>query len=174
MRIATVPRLLAVLALLSAAPVGAFADAPPSPWTADDVLLAEGAGSFQVSPDGKWAVWVKSRMDKETNGRIANLMLTGLAETREVELTRGTDRNLSPRWSPDGARIAFLSSRTLPGKKDAEDEGKGPQLWLIDPHGGEPWPLTREARGIRAFAWRDKDTIVFATQEAESLREQTA
>jgi dipeptidyl aminopeptidase/acylaminoacyl peptidase len=165
---------LVLLGLLPVPAIGTAADAPPSPWTADDILLAESAGSFQVSPDGAHAVWVKSRMDGETNGRIANLVLTGLAEAREVELTRGSDRNLSPRFSPDGARIAFLSSRALPGKKEAEEDGRGPQIWLIDPRGGEPWPLTREARGIAGFAWRDKGTIVFAAQEAKSLREQRA
>ena len=42
-----------------------------SEWTVEDVLLAESAGQFRVSPDGQWAVWVKTRMDKDKGGRVS-------------------------------------------------------------------------------------------------------
>jgi hypothetical protein len=34
-------------------------------WTVEDVLLEESASDFQISPDGRWAVWVKRQIDKE-------------------------------------------------------------------------------------------------------------
>ncbi|MCH7985388.1 MAG: prolyl oligopeptidase family serine peptidase [Acidobacteria bacterium] len=139
-----------------------------SEWTVEDVLLAESAGQFRVSPDGQWAVWVKTRMDKDKGRRISNLFLSSLTEKEEIQLTRGTDTYRSPRWSPGGRLIAFLSSRPLPKKKEGASRT---QLWLINPQGGEPWHLTEFERGIRGFEWKDKDTIVFIAQEDATLYE---
>ena len=56
-------------------------------WSVEDVIMAEQAGGLQISPDGRWAVWVKNVADKEKDGRISNLVLSSLTEKREIELT---------------------------------------------------------------------------------------
>lgn len=137
-------------------------------WTVEDILLAESASDWRISPDGRRAVWVKSRMDKEKNGRVSNLFLTDLETKKEIALTRGTDMNTRPRWSPNGELIAFSSTRPLP--KPDPDLSKS-QLWLIPAFGGEPYPLTTSLRDIHAFGWADSETIVFSAQETPSLRE---
>jgi dipeptidyl aminopeptidase/acylaminoacyl peptidase len=143
-------------------------------WTADDLLLAEQAGEFAVSPDGQWAVWVKTAMDKEKGEQVSNLVLSRLGgDSLEIALTRGKDRCRNPRWAPDGQTIAFLGTRPLPEKKGDDEKTAKTQLWLIRAQGGEPWPLTTLDREIRGFAWRDKDTLVLALPEAKSLFEQT-
>src|SRR5262245_6508073 len=71
-------------------------------WTVDDVINAETASGFRLSPDGHWAVWVKTTADKDKGERVAQLVRTDLADKRDVELTRGSDSCISPRWSPDG------------------------------------------------------------------------
>ncbi len=106
-------------------------------------------------------MWVKSTVDAD-KGRVSNLYLSSLTEAREVQLTRGTVAHSSPRWSADGRLVAFLSSQPLPEPKP--DAAKT-QLWVIDPSGGEPWPLTGSERGVRAFEWRDSATILFLAQE---------
>ena len=168
-----------LLILLAAPPAPAEVEATPPPggaWTIDDILLAERAGSFEVSPDGRWAVWVNTRMDKKKGERVSNLMLSRLDGSKEaIALVRGRDRHTDPKWSPDGKKIAFLSTRKRPEKDDdSKDDLAKTQLWLIDARGGEPWPLTKLDRPVRSFDWRDDGTIVYAAAEAKSLREQQA
>jgi dipeptidyl aminopeptidase/acylaminoacyl peptidase len=156
----------------------AAAQAPPpsaasakavAAWTAEDILLAESASGWEISPDGKWAVWTKSRMDKDKNGRIANIFLTDLGTKREVQLTRGTDTNSGAKWSPNGEMILFVSTKPLP--KPNPDLSRS-QLWEMSPFGGEPFPVTELARGVQDFSWVDDDTIIFSAQEDPALYEQ--
>ncbi|HXG91560.1 MAG TPA: prolyl oligopeptidase family serine peptidase [Blastocatellia bacterium] len=143
-----------------------------SKWTVDDIVMAEQLAGFQISPDARWIVWVKSIADKEKNGRVSNIILSSLAEKKEIELTRGSDNNSNPKWSPDGQLIAFISTRPDPKKPAAPAaDGPRPQLWLINPFGGEAWPLTNFARGVNNFEWADADTIIFTAQEDPSLYE---
>jgi dipeptidyl aminopeptidase/acylaminoacyl peptidase len=159
------------LSCLAGAGVSA-AEEPPSKWMPDDIIMSEQAGGFQISPDARWAVWVKTVADKEKDGRVSNLILSSLSEKKEIELTRGTDNCSNPKWSPDGQLIAFVTTRPAPkAKPPGPGEGPKPQLWLINPFGGEPWPLTSFVRGVSNYGWADADTIVFAAQEDPSLYE---
>ena len=144
---------------------------PPKtePWKPEDVIYAEGASQFQISPDSKWLAWTKSEGDKEKDARVTNLYLTSLTEEREIALTRGSDNNHEPRWSPDGEWIAFLSSKPRPR---AKPDTAPVQIWLISPRGGEPYALMELARPPRQLAWLDKDTVIFSAQEDASAYEQ--
>jgi len=165
---------LIACAIVTQAPRIARADeAKPAPkkepWKPEDFIYSEAAGQYRISPDAKWVVWVKSSGDKEKDARISNLFLSSLTETREVQLTRGTDNNNQPRWSPDGESIAFLSSRARPKPKPETD---GTQIWLMSTRGGEPWSLTDLAHGPRRLEWLDKDTLIFSAEEDPALYEQ--
>lgn len=141
-----------------------------SAWTVDDVIMAEQASGFQISPNSRFAVWVKSVPDKEKDRSVSNLFLSSLTEEKEVQLTRGTDGSSSPKWSPDGQLIAFSTGRTANQSKDAT-KAAGTQLWLINPFGGEPWKITDFAREVLDYEWIDNDMIIFSAQEEASLYE---
>ena len=140
------------------------------PWKPEDVIFAETASpQTRISPDAKWLVWVKSTGDKDKDTRVSNLILSSLMENKEIPLTRGSDNNGQPQWSPDGQLIVFTSNRLRPG---AKPETAPVQIWLINAHGGEPWVLTELARAPRRVDWIDRDTIIFSAQEDPALYEQ--
>jgi len=141
-------------------------------WDIDDVILTESIRDIQVSPDGRWAVWVHEAPNKERSETIGNLVRLELATGRETILTRGNENCSNPRWSPDGQKLAFLRPRSE-SREHATDDSAGNQIWLLDPSGGEPWPLTEWPSNILQFNWAGPDALIFAAQETPTLRAST-
>jgi dipeptidyl aminopeptidase/acylaminoacyl peptidase/formylglycine-generating enzyme required for sulfatase activity len=152
-----------------AKPATAAAAAKIEPWKPEDIIYAERANQLQISPDSKWLVWVKSTGDREKDATVGNLVLSSLTDNTEIPLTRGSDNNGQPEWSPDGQLMAFTSNRARWG---AKPDTAPVQIWLINPHGGEAWSLTELARAPRRIDWLDKDTIIFSAEEDPALYEQ--
>lgn len=145
------------------------------PWTVDDLITNEVAGEYVVSPDGRRVAWLKITSDTDKDERVQNLYLSSLTEKREIQLTRGADTISNPRWSPDGKLLAFVSDRAPPkGDSSSTDSDEGPrsQIWLLNPDGGEPYPLTSGARSVEHFEWLDASTILFSAKEDPGLYEQ--
>jgi len=63
----------------------------------------------QISPDGKKIVYVRRFADPMTDKRYSNLWIINADGTDHRPLTSGNRSDVSPRWSPDGMRLAYLS-----------------------------------------------------------------
>src|ERR1700735_3291 len=144
----------------------ARASAKPEAWTPNDMVFMDIADQFRISPDGKWALWVKTSPDVAKDSRATFLMLSSLENGTQVQLTREINDVTQPRWSPDGTRIAFISSHALP-----EGGAGDPHIWLINPSGGEPWPASSIDSRVRHFEWQDDNAIIFSAPEDPSLTE---
>ena len=159
--------------ILACRPVPAAA--PPAKWTVEDVIHAEIASDFQFSPDGKAVVWVKLTPDKTRGEMVPQLIRTDLATRRETVLTRGPEGS-PPRAGPLTASASpFSAPARCPAVRRSAARTAATRtrrrLWLIDPFGGEPWPLTELARGVNTYDWAGADHLVFAAQEEPTLRE---
>ena len=147
--------LLISLAAASAmsTPVAAIA----RPIQISDMFRAVGVSNAQISPDGKTVLFVVSRWDSH--------LASYTHELHSVDVLGRADRPLlshpldvfSPRWSPDGQRIAFLAPGGHPGS---------PLQVYITQHDGMAHRLTRMSAGVQEIAWSpDSKNIAFVAAD---------
>ena len=102
------------VALAAAGPVVAqqqpnapAADAPSRTFTGSDLFGLSIAADPQISPDGRTIVYVRRTGDVMTDRMQSSLWLIDVASGRQSPFaTSGS----SPRWSPDGTRIAYVAA----------------------------------------------------------------
>ncbi len=112
--------------------------------TAEDLYRLELVSDLQISPNGKSIIYAQQRIDKKSEKKFSNLWIVSTENGKPVQFTFGDQVDRSPRWSPDGSQIAFLSNR--------KDE-KQFQIYLIPAQGGEARPLTAVQGEFGSFTW---------------------
>ncbi len=112
---------------------------------ADDLYRFELISGTRLSPDGNTVAFALHRVDQKTEKKYSNLWVISTQGGKPRRFTVGDQNDSSPRWSPDGRQIAFLSNRG--------DNEKPPQIFLLPFDGGEAAPLTSIPGTINAFAW---------------------
>ena len=164
---------LLVFSLVTA--VATFAENKPK-ITLDEFFNSVSFSSLELSPDGGSVVIGTERADwdRKIFSKDFWLYRGNPAGSPLVQLTQ-SGHDTSPKWSPDGRWIAFLSDRQTDkdasdsdepdNNSDKKDEGVD-QIYLIDPNGGEAFAITRGEEEVHAFAWSaDSKTLYFATRD---------
>ncbi|HSL82701.1 MAG TPA: S9 family peptidase, partial [Thermoanaerobaculia bacterium] len=133
------PILLAVTlaAGLVAAPPAA---AEPRPFNAHDLVTMARLSEPRVSPDGEWIAFTLRETDLEADRGRTDLwrVRSGGGDLRRLTTHEAADG--SPRWSPDGASLYFLSSRS-----------GSSQVWRLPTAGGEAVQVTDLPLDVGAF-----------------------
>jgi dipeptidyl aminopeptidase/acylaminoacyl peptidase len=120
--------------------------------TSEDYFAFETLGDPHFSPDGSTIAFVITTVDQKQNRRRSAIWSVPADGSREpTALTTAPQSSNSPRWSPDGKAIAFLSARPMPG--DAATDTPRQQVWLLSLAGGEPRRVTNLLNGVSGFQW---------------------
>ena len=103
---------LAPLALLLSATVAAAAppEGPNSAFTGQDLFDLSVASDPQISPDGRSIAYVRQSADIMTDRARSTIWLVDVATGKQQPLVAGAGSHFSPRWSPDGTRLAYFST----------------------------------------------------------------
>jgi dipeptidyl aminopeptidase/acylaminoacyl peptidase len=113
--------------------------------TAEDINALKGISEPRLSPDGEWVAYAVRTPDLVKDKGVTHLWMTSWDGKRNVQLTYSEESEHTPRWSPDGKYLAFLTARG--GENDPE------QLWLLDRTGGEAKPLTGFNGDVVDYDW---------------------
>ncbi len=136
-------------------------------WTPDLMLKVKRVGPVVPSPDGSRVAFVVSEamMEGEKSEWISHIHVAASDGSNTLQLTRGDKSATSPRWSPDGQSIGFLSPRV----------GDKANVFIIRVAGGEADQVTTEKTAISSFEWSpDGKSIAFIMPEPKSEAEEKA
>lgn len=155
---------LTVLAVISTGLLGmssnTFAMQRTHTITNDDFFGIGNMGNVQLSPNGKQAIWLESRWDKELDKAQKDLWLVDTKSRNTKRLTFTNESESSPQWSPDGEYVYYLVKQTHEDKK-APFNGKS-QVFRLAIASGENVPMTKEVEGVNAFQLsQDGKTLYF-------------
>jgi len=128
-----------------------------------DVFQLEYADDVQISPDGSRIVYVRVSHDIMTDRARRNLWMIDTDGTDNRPLRSEIRSFSSPRWSPDGTRIAYVSAA----------EGS-PQLYVRWMDSGQTALLTNLVKAPDAIAWSPDGKSIAFTQLVAANKEPLA
>jgi dipeptidyl aminopeptidase/acylaminoacyl peptidase len=125
--------------------------------TPEDYFAFKSVNDVRISPDGSAVAFVVGTVDQKQNRRYNAIWMAPSDGSREPSLlTTSVQSSTSPRWSPDGRAIAFLSARPVPSETAGESQKN--QIWVLPLGGGEPRRLTSLQNGVSSFSWSPDGT----------------
>lgn len=121
-------------------------------FTGQDVFQLERAMDPQISPDGNQVVYMRSSFDIMTDRGRSALWIIGADGSGHRPLVSGPNNYSSPRWSPDGSMLAFVST----------EDGRA-QIFLRYMDTGQETKLTNLTKSPGGMSWSpDGQWIAFS------------
>src|SRR5262245_33668454 len=109
------------------------------PMTITDLLLAVRVSDPQLSPDGSRVAYVRTTTDLKSGKRNGDVWQVPAAGGAPTALVTGDKSETIPRWSPDGRRLFFISTR----------DGDA-QVYVADADGANVRRVTNVSGGAQA------------------------
>lgn len=124
----------------------------PTKWTPELMAEVIDISDVQASPDGNRVAYIP---EVKTKGYHSQIFIVGADGSKPLQLTHGDQSVSTPRWSPDGEWIAFLSSQS--GARN---------VWVVQAGGGEARQVTNMKNGVSSFKWsRTGKDIAFTSPD---------
>ena len=131
----------------------------------EDIVELKGLSGVTISPDGKWAAFVRTVpiLEVEKSEHWGHIWLISTNGGEPFQLTNGPNGDSNPQWAPDSTRLAFVSKR-------GDDKA---QIWIIPIAGGEAKQLTHASNDASNPQWSsDGKRIAFLKDEEDSATEE--
>jgi len=122
--------------------MAAPATGPTRYLTGSDLFNLEVATDPQISPDGRTIAYVRKSNDIMTDKARPTIWLVNVATGQQRPLEAGSGSYSSPRWSPDGTRLAYVAA-----------DGGAPQLFVRWMDSGESARITGLPDSPDSIAW---------------------
>lgn len=114
----------------------------------------------QISPDGREIAVVVATQSWNSDKTVHEIDLIDVATGARRPLTRYREDVSSPRWSPDGTRLAFMA------RNMTRSTGKHDQVFVLPMDGGDAQRVTGASRGVASFSWSpDGKAIAYIAAE---------
>jgi dipeptidyl aminopeptidase/acylaminoacyl peptidase len=122
------------------------------PFTVEDLYLHQKVTQLDGSPDGTRIACTVRSVDREKDDYLSCIWSVTPDGSQRHQLTRGPGTDNSPRWSPDGKRLAFISNRA-----------GSPQVHVLPEGGGEAELIGPLAGAVSDLRWMPDGKALLVT-----------
>lgn len=122
-----------------------------------DLLNVPSVNDGQLSPDGEGFLFVKSKADWQSNKNIRSIWYADINGEETFQISSNVSDSISPRWSPNGDKVLFLSKRS-------DDQVN--QIYIMPSSCGEAQRISNHATSIASAEWsHDGKSIYFLASD---------
>lgn len=129
---------LLLTALTYSVPAQRVVPSSGTPFNFEEMMKVRRVGDPRVSPDGRHVAFTIGDVNFDANRVITHIYVMPIGGGEMKQLTTGDSSATSPRWSPDGKKIAYVT---------------GGQIWKMDADGDDKDQVTKISTGAAAPMW---------------------
>jgi dipeptidyl aminopeptidase/acylaminoacyl peptidase len=136
--------------------------------TPEDYFAFKFISDPRISADGKAIAYVLTTIDQKKNRRESSIWLIPAdGSSAPRRLSSEFFSASSPRWSPDGKTLAFLSARA--SEPSAAEKPKS-QIYLLSiSGGGEATALTKLRNAVQSFQWSPEGSRIVVVSSSGAM-----